>query len=229
MNTTRPRLGDDWTSRTLSDWMDVPPSEWLDQAISEWNRGYELWMSTPPAELWRVPYGRSGGPGTIRPPVRRRRRASHERRCRGCGHEPCECFCCIGDVDLVVYARAGERRVVPVELENSRRREKEVEVELNEWRTPGGHVAPVETVHLEPTKLTLPPCGQGSFTLVVETGGAEDANASNRKVGGDVDRCLVATADLRLVGCDHRPLRIAVAILPRNCDPFRTTCGCACC
>ena len=68
----------------------------------------------------------------------------------------------------------------------------------------------------------------------VRESGGDDANRQQpnpdeaRKLG-DVDDCLVAVADLRLVGCDHRPLRIAVAILPRDCDPFRVSCGCTCC
>jgi hypothetical protein len=91
---------------------------------------------------------------------------------------------------------------------------------------------------LEPKTFSLPPCGEQNVTLVVkitdteETGAAAEGDAddtSQRKQLPDVDDCLVATADLRLVGCDHRPLRIAVAIVSRDCDPYRVHCGCTCC
>jgi hypothetical protein len=44
----------------------------------------------------------------------------------------------------------------------------------------------------------------------------------------DVDRCLVSYADLRIKGCDLRSVRIAVAILPRDCDAYVVDCACAC-
>jgi hypothetical protein len=45
----------------------------------------------------------------------------------------------------------------------------------------------------------------------------------------DVDRCLVSYADLRIKGCDLRSVRIAVAILPRDCDAYVVDCACGCC
>jgi hypothetical protein len=45
----------------------------------------------------------------------------------------------------------------------------------------------------------------------------------------DVDDCLVAVADLRIQGCETRPLRIAVAILPRDCSRYEVHCGDRCC
>src|SRR5690349_2949167 len=39
------------------------------------------------------------------------------------GEDPCHCTCCISDADLIIYARLGERRVVPVTIENPRARE----------------------------------------------------------------------------------------------------------
>jgi hypothetical protein len=159
-----------------------------------------------------------------------------ERECGRCGPEPCECICCIGDVDLVVYTRVGEQRVIPIVVENERRREKSISVELSPWRTRGGGATPVDTVSVEPKSFTLPPCGEREVVVVARVR-APEAAASTQAVNvpegqrepRDVDACLVVTADLALVGCDHRPIRIAIAILPRDCDSFRIPCGCACC
>jgi hypothetical protein len=174
----------------------------------------------------------------------RRKKHHHRHECRRCGRDDCECYCCIGDVDLVVYARAGEQRVIQIVLENERHRDKEVTLELSNWTTRGGKAAPVETVFLEPKSFTILACGEQNVTLVVKIGGAEQTVAGKQKEESqpgtsdaastqqrlpDVDECITATADLRLVGCDHRPLRIAVAILPRDCDPYRVSCGCTCC
>jgi hypothetical protein len=176
----------------------------------------------------------------------------HRHECGRCGRDECECYCCIGDVDLVIYARAGEQRVIQIVLENERHRDKEVTLELSNWTTRSGKPAPVDTVFLEPKALTIPACGEQNVTLVVKIGGALQTGANPQQPGApnqpgtsdqpvpsdqpgaerripDVDECLTATADLRLVGCDHRPLRIAVAILPRDCDPYRVSCGCTCC
>jgi hypothetical protein len=45
----------------------------------------------------------------------------------------------------------------------------------------------------------------------------------------DVDNCIVYYADLRVEGCEIRPVRIAVALLPRDCGDYRITCSCQCC
>jgi hypothetical protein len=126
-------------------------------------------------------------------------------------------------VDVVVYTRVGEQRVVPIAVTNERRRERTISLELSSWTTPGGNAGPVDTVLLEPREFTLAPCGEQHVTLVIKAGAADRENLA------DVDSCQVITADLRLVGCDHRSVRIAVAILPRFCDPYWISCGCTCC
>ena len=45
----------------------------------------------------------------------------------------------------------------------------------------------------------------------------------------DVDDCKVYYSDLRVKGCDIRPVRIAVAVLPRDCGSHRISCRCGCC
>lgn len=41
--------------------------------------------------------------------------------------------------------------------------------------------------------------------------------------------CVVYYADLRLAGCEVRPIRLAVALLPANCGAHHARCGCGCC
>ncbi|MGH8315274.1 MAG: hypothetical protein ACRETU_09015 [Steroidobacterales bacterium] len=208
---------------TPSDWMKMGPSDWLDPTRSEqlyrqfsgwWERNYGYWMRPTKPSDWSRPQ-------------------RDESCCRRCAPDSCDCFCCIGDVDFAVYARVGEQRVIPIIVENERRREKQITVEFSGWTTRGGKVAPVDTVLLEPKTFTLVPCGEQKVALVVKIHddgqGGEQPDEGGRRILPDVDECVVATADLRLVGCDHRPIRIAVAILPRYCDPYRVTCGCTCC
>ena len=243
----------DWLDVTPSDLLGAAPSDWLGRAVSGWpERSYgDLVLQTTPNQWWSMMYGpySTQTPSAAPPPGSRQRRRpgdrhphgrrehferrwhDHECCCDGCDEEPCECFCCIGDVDLTVFGRVGEERVVPIVVENERRREATVRVELSGWTTRGGNPAPVETVRLEPTELELPPCGERTITLVVRIGapGREGQEPGETDRLPDVDGCEVMTADLRLIGCDHRPVRIAIAILPRYCDPYRIHCGCACC
>lgn len=250
----------DWMNMAPSDWMAMTPTEWMDRTMAWWDRNYGDYMRARPTDWWTMMYGPyRPGMGVQESPVRdvehcrrhewdddfeHRREHHHQHGCRRCGRDECECYCCIGDVDLAVYSRAGEVRVIQIVLENDRHRDKEVTLELSDWTTRGGKAAPVETVLLEPKAFTIPACGEQQVTLVVKLGSGEQTGAGKQKEESqagktdkattaqrlpDVDDCLAATADLRLVGCDNRPLRIAVAILPRDCDPYRVSCGCTCC
>jgi hypothetical protein len=128
-----------------------------------------------------------------------------------------------------VYARVGEERVIPIVVQNERRREKTIKLDLSDWSTRGGNPAGVTTALLEPREFTLEPCAERTVTLAVKVGADQAATAKGEGRQPDVDDCTVAIADLRLEGCDHRPLRIAIAVLPRDCDPYTVTCGCGCC
>jgi len=169
--------------------------------------------------------------------------------CPECGQDECYCRCCIGDADLVVYARLFELRVIPITLVNERRREKNIRLELSEFRTRGGDTLGVRGVIIPPTEFVLPPCGEAQVIIAVETNPAGQelppgstseqpqgiarfqtaaAAAEGRKIP-DVDECRVLYADLRVEGCDIRPIRIALALLPRDCDEYVIDCGCTCC
>jgi hypothetical protein len=152
-----------------------------------------------------------------------------------CGRDDCNCHCtcCIGDVDLAVYTRAGERRVVPVRIENTRRRERDVKLSVSDFTTRGGRAVPVNVSIAGAADLTLAPCAEQEATLLVDVSRAgDDGDELKEKPRGrlrDVDECVVALGDLRLEGCDVRPVRIAVAVVPRDCSPYEIECGCACC
>lgn len=180
--------------------------------------------------LGRAPFGRGRG----------RTRNCERSDCDGCDCEDCapsscDCLCCIGDVDLVVYTRVGERRVVPIEIHNPRRREREIDIELSSFTTRGGKPAGVVATLIGDGKVTLAPCATHELILVVNIATTEvnDGDDVMRRATGerviDVDDCLVAIADLRVVGCDMRAQRIALAILPRRCAAHEVECRSSCC
>jgi hypothetical protein len=158
----------------------------------------------------------------------RQTRARYRKPARDCCDEPdpCHCTCCIVDADLIIHARLGERRVVPLTIENRWRRERKVKVELSGWSTRGGSPATVNA-RLQPPgpEFTLPPCGQQELVLIVEA----TAESDNERRMPDVDDCVVYYADLRVEGCEIRPIRIALALLPRDCGAYRIECRCQCC
>lgn len=143
----------------------------------------------------------------------------------GCRRDPCHCKCCIVNADLIVYARLGEIRVIPLVVENTWRRERSIKTELSGWTLRGGKPAPVEGKLLPPApEFTLKPCGHQALTLVVRVGTLDQERQET-----DVDDGTVAYADLIVQGCDIRPLRLALAILPRDCEAYEIECGCECC
>jgi hypothetical protein len=174
----------------------------LREAIRPWSKAYDSWRS----EL-----GRTLG----EPP---------SECCDRCGPDDCSCRCCVADSDLLVETRVGERRVVPITIENHLRREREIELELSSWTSVDG--ATIGGQLTTPTSFKLEPCGEERAILVIQiTSGTN--NEGDRFV--DVKGCQVAYADLRVKGCDIRPIRIAVAILPRSCDDYVVDCSCGCC
>ncbi len=142
----------------------------------------------------------------------------------------CECSCCVVDADLVVYTRVGETRVVPIEIHNPRRRERELEIELTPFTTNSGKTNGIEGVLTGGGKVKIGPCETIHVTIVtrVVPDKKADANDSRDRLT-DVDACVVAYADLRILGCDMRSQRIAVAVLPRSCGGHEIECRPGCC
>lgn len=158
----------------------------------------------------------------------------HDCGCDDCRGDDCACRCCIGDADLVVRARLGERRVLPVTIENDRRREREIRLELGDFTSRGGRPGLVKGALLSPAELTLGPCRSAQAVIGIDVEGPEpeegDKGGDEQRRRPDVDDCEVAYADLRIAGCDNRPVRIAVAVLPRDCHAYPVDCcSCGCC
>jgi hypothetical protein len=153
------------------------------------------------------------------------------KRCGGCRSESCHCTCCVYDADLVVHARLGELRVVPVRISNERSRTRNITLQLSEFTSSGGREVPIRGAILTRTEFELESCAHEDATILVQAAQAPLSLEQRREEGRleDVDDCVVGYADLRIQGCDIRPVRIAVALLPRDCDAYEARCSCGCC
>jgi hypothetical protein len=193
--------------------------------MKPWSNAYESW--------------RSGVADLVRPAP-----AKHGCGCPSCQSDPCACRCCIADCDLLIEARVGERRIIPITIENHWRRERPIELELSSWTKITDDVV-VRGELLTETTFTLAPCGEAHPVIGVTVGIGDRATPPDTKPNAnpvreaqaadaqrllpDVDHCGVAYADLRIKGCDLRSIRIAVAVLPRDCDAYVVDCACGCC
>lgn len=213
--------------------------------------------------------GMAGGVGTMRDPVSGTRARGRRRGC-GCddSHDcECHCECCVCDADVLVHARCGEVRRIPLTFENDTRRDRPVTLQLEKFVTSGGRDLGWNA-QLSETQFTLRPCDEHTVTLLVQircddttkptqtTGVRESANTTDATVAGtpaavrserteasaatataaavnerfgSVDRCEVGYATIRAEGCLTRPVIVAIAVLPDDCDAYRTPCGCDCC
>lgn len=161
----------------------------------------------------------------------------HRGEWRSCGRDDCHCRCCVVNADLVVYARAGEHRIVSLVIDNDRRRERQIRLELSDFVSKGGSPTSVTSRLLSSREFTIAPCHEEEIVIEIDIApaAAKGSNESADQTGKegerlrDVDDCEVAYADLRIVGCENRPVRIAVATLPRDCHAYRVDCSCGCC
>jgi len=215
-------------------------------------------MAQPWTQPWTMPAANPAQPGTQphhhhHPHSQPHDCGCEEGDCDGCHRDRCDCRCCISDADLVVYARVGERRVVPLTIENPRRRERQIKLEISRWSGRGGAAANIRSEIVGPTEFTLAACQEHEAILVIETTGANEKGAAAEKSAAaeqganapgagreiaaavieqhllDIDECQVWYADLRVEGCEMRPVRIALALLPRGCAAYTLDCGCNCC
>lgn len=158
---------------------------------------------------------------------------SRTARDRGCGCREsqcdCHCECCVCDADVLVHARCGEVRRIPITFENDTRREKPVTLDLGKFVTAGGRDLGW-TAELSDTQFTLAPCGEKlvNLAVTVRCNPTPSLDRPNNQAGS-VDRCEVGYATIRAEGCLTRPVVVAVAVLPDDCDAYRHPCGCGCC
>lgn len=144
------------------------------------------------------------------------------------GHACCDpCACCVPEADVVVRARPGEHRVVPVTLVNTWRRERTVTVALGSWTLCDGDAAATVEGSVRPDgEITLAPCEERRVLVAIRVG-AGGADNRDVKHPEELRTCATWTADLDVGGCGRA--RIAVVVLPWSCDPLVVTCECGCC
>lgn len=160
------------------------------------------------------------------------------------------CDCCVPDADVLVHARAGERRVVPLLLTNPGRRPMTVTVDVGAFSPCGssGDIS-VDARVVPDTEVQLAACGRETVELVLEIGrpgtqhdsqqqpgtataAREDAVVaihSGRVLRRTDEQCSTLVSDVRFVGCGSRALRIGVIVLPAACDAYEVRCDCGCC
>ena len=90
------------------------------------------------------------------------------------------CTCCVPDADVIVHARAGEVRVVPFQLSNPWRREREVTLEVGPWHQCQGEGLEVVAA-LEDQELVLAPCEDRLVRLVVSVRAAAGNHSADRE------------------------------------------------
>jgi hypothetical protein len=145
--------------------------------------------------------------------------------CSGREHE-CQshrCGCKASDADLVLVARVGERRVVPLVLHNEWRRERPITIGVSAFRPCDPCSEDVEiSVTTEPHgEITLAPCSRTVVDVIV-------ALPEGKREQTQLTRCTTVYGDISTDGC-ARPVRLAVVVLPRDCDAHEIDCcGCGC-
>ena len=202
--------------------------------FNQWNETYTMpWMDSwgQMLESMMDPWMR--GPAMYNRSYSRKPMGAYKKQDCGCNdHNNCNCQCCVADADLLIRARAGERRVVPITIENSYRREREIELEMSGWTTAHDKAVNVKSSVLSPIKFVLAPCEEHIIKIAAEIivqRDSDNTTGENGRIDLDVDTCQVVYADLRIRGCDIRPIRIAVAILPCDCETYHADCQCTCC
>jgi len=218
-------------------------SESLDRDLARWSSMYReaVQLSLRPWQAWfdawreQMDAFSTPGPGRCA-------------RCggRGCGAcaercDPCECRVC--DADLVVYGRPGERRVVPLHIDNDRHQERTVELGIDGWATEDGQAVAIEA-QLTRGSFVMEPCSSQLTGLVIEIGSVTGGSISDHLPHRDVEAealaarrskvrhprgCVVAYGRLSGRGCLTRPVVVAVAILSNDCHPHEIACGCCDC
>lgn len=199
---------------TLSAW--EPMFSALDDTWQAWSRG------------WGDPGSSSG-----KPHHHRKHDHGHERGCRDCGggcsgcRDRCTCCGCGTDADVLVTTRPGERRVIPIEIRNPRHRDVTVTVDPGPWTSCDGSDVALQSVVRPAGELTIPGCTTREVLLVLEVGGKLDDPAGDYRQATGLRCCTTLTSDVRINGCGTI-LRVAVNVLPLDCDAVEVTC-CGCC
>jgi len=142
---------------------------------------------------------------------------------------------------------------------DTRKVREDVTLEVSDVRSSGGRVLPWKVRANPQSPLTLEPCSTTEIDLLVEidcsdqaeqpepepqpgkkTGAQKAADAKDAAAAEeaqrtrdfepvDVDDCEVGYVTIRVGGCIVRPIVVAIAVLPRDCDAYHASCSCSCC
>lgn len=217
----------------------------LPEYLSNMQQGMSRLMTDASAAYQEIARGYYGPPrGRAGGSVRARTEQSECGCGGGCsGDCDCHCECCVCDADVLVHARCGEVRRIPVTFENDTRRERAVKLTLEKFVTAGGRDLGWGA-QLSEESFTLRGCDERTVIVSVQvrcepidrpgtqppgsTPGGPPPSAPDNRLGS-VDRCEVGYATIRAEGCLVRPVVVAVAVLPDDCDSYRRPCSCGCC
>ena len=94
--------------------------------------------------------------------------------------------------------------------------------------TATGSTATGDTTTEHPGKPGQADPAEGERARTVGDVGEEAVRQVSVLRGVDVGSCSTAYADVRFEGC-ARPQRVALVVLPAECDPVDVACGCGCC
>jgi hypothetical protein len=178
---------------------------------------------------------------------------------RGHGHDcRCECCIVDADYVVYARCFERRVVPIRIENDTRKVRE-DVTLDVSEVRSAGGRVLPWKVVVTPQSPLTLEPCSTTEIDLLVEiecgdtddtgkdanpqtpkkaTGQKAAAQAQDAEAAAavarqreriDVDDCEVGYVTIRVGGCIVRPIVVAIAVLPRDCDAYHASCSCGCC
>jgi len=213
--------------------------QWWDQSQTAFEPWKQAWETALPGVRGRT----SGMPSHHHTHDSRSHRGHESCGCQSCECESKECgnrrHCCVPDADVLLHARAGERRVVPFLLRNPWRREREVSLAIGPWQVCDGGRLEVQSSFNEGESLMLQPCEKRVVRLMVGLRAICDDGKELKKTpdtkndprGGqsscDVESCVSTYADVRFEGC-ARPQRVGIVVHPAICDAVELPCGCGC-
>jgi len=243
------RTAPDLLTSLKTGWTDAM-QQWWDQshtAFEPWKQAWETGIPGVPG--WTTgmrsghhhPHDSRSHPGHVSCECQSCRRESGRCESGRCESHKCgnQCHWCVPDADVLLHARAGEKRIVPFLLRNPWRCEREVSLAVGPWQVCNGGRLEVQSGFDAGESLKLQPCEKRVVRLMVGLRGIcddgkelkETPDTKNDQKGGqftcEVESCVSAYADVRFEGC-ARPQRVGIVVHPAICDAVELPCECGC-